>query len=83
MPCDQRADLVCTEDALCATAAPCLFVQLVVRGFLGDEHVVDVAFTKGGIGDLDEVGLVLQFFDGADAAVTHSCAEPADKLGDH
>ena len=50
----------------------CLFVELVVGGFLGDEHVVDMTFAQRRFSDLHEAGPGLQFFDCGDAAIAHS-----------
>src|SRR3990170_1841641 len=55
----------------------------VVRGFLGDHHVVRVALTEAGRGDLDEPAAGLQLLDGAGTAVAHGLAQPADELVQH
>src|SRR5689334_19154018 len=55
----------------------------VVRGFLGDHHVVDVALTGAGGGDPDQPGLGLQMPHGGAAAVAHPGAQAADELMDH
>src|SRR5262247_3582546 len=54
----------------------------VIRGFLRDDHVVDVRFFEAGGGDLHEARVALQFADRAAAGVTHSRAQPADELRD-
>src|SRR5437899_12621271 len=52
----------------------------VVGGFLGDDHVVDVALPQTGLGDLNEAGLLLHLGDGAATTVSHAGAQPADQL---
>src|SRR3990167_2060140 len=54
----------------------------VVGRFLGDLHVVDVAFTDTGSRDLDELCLVAHVFDGAATAVAHGSAQPTCHLVD-
>src|SRR2546427_6601184 len=44
----------------------------VVGGFLGDDHVVDVALPQTGLGDLNEAGLLLHLGDGAAPTVSHA-----------
>src|SRR2546422_8977205 len=55
----------------------------VVGGFLGDDHVVDVALPQTGLGDLNEAGLLLHLGDGAATTVPHPSAQPADQLVHH
>src|SRR5262245_41883787 len=56
-----------------------LFVYGIVRRFLRDEHIVHVALTKRGFGNLHEPGLGLKFFDRGHSAVAHSGAQPTNK----
>src|SRR5437870_10443875 len=60
-----------------------LNLRPVVGGFLGDDHVVDVALPQTGLGDPNEAGLLLHVGDGAAAAVPHAGAQPADQLVHH
>src|SRR2546427_12607912 len=55
----------------------------VVGGFLGDDHVVDVALPQTSLGDLNEAGLLLHLGDGAAPTVSHTGAQPADQLVHH
>src|SRR2546422_98627 len=55
----------------------------VVGGFLGDDHVVDVALPQTGLGDLNEAGLLLHLGDGAATTIPHAGAQPADQLVHH
>src|SRR5207245_9901019 len=55
----------------------------VVGGFLGDDHVVDVALAQTGLGDPNEAGLLLHPGDGAATTVPHAGAQPADQLVHH
>src|SRR5207245_10696557 len=55
----------------------------VVGGFLGDDHVVDVALAQTGLGDLNEAGLLLHLGDGAAPTVSHAGAHPTDPLVHH
>src|SRR6266705_2312190 len=55
----------------------------VVGGFLGDDHVVDVALPQTCLGDLNEAGLLLHLGDGAAPTVSHAGAQPADQLVHH
>ncbi|KAG1470924.1 hypothetical protein G6F57_011593 [Rhizopus arrhizus] len=54
----------------------------VVRRFLGDRHVVDVALTLAGAADLDELGLGAHVVDGGAAHVAHGGAQAAHQLVD-
>ena len=58
---------------------PVLFDPVVGR-FLGDDHIVDVAFFEAGLGDAYEAGFLLEFRDCAASAITHSRFEPSYKL---
>src|SRR6218665_2369762 len=60
---------------------PSLF-RPVVRRFLGDLHVVDVALTDACGSDLDELGLVLHVGNGGATAVAHARANAASHLED-
>ena len=44
----------------------------VVRGFLGDDYVVDVALAEACGGDPQEPGFLLEFADVAGAAIAHA-----------
>ena len=52
----------------------------VVRGFLGDDHVVDVGFAEAGGGDADELAELGEFGKRACADVAHAALEAADEL---
>ena len=52
----------------------------VVWRFLGDDYIVDVAFTKAGRGDADESALFRELRDVARAHVAHAALQPADEL---
>src|SRR5258708_35378563 len=52
----------------------------VIRGFLRDLHIVCMALFHTGIGDLDELRLLLERPDIFSATVTHTCPEAADIL---
>src|SRR5437870_13114910 len=52
----------------------------VVGGFLGDDHVVDVALPQTGLGDLHEASLLLHLGDGAAPAASHAAAQPPDHV---
>lgn len=52
----------------------------VVRRFLGNHHIVDVALAKPGSGDANETALFRQLGDVARAHVAHAALEPADQL---
>ena len=54
----------------------------VVGGFLGDGHIVRMAFHDPGIGDAHKIRL-LQGSDIGCAAVTHPCTQAADVLQHH
>src|SRR5262249_26477745 len=54
----------------------------VVRGFLRDLHVVDVALAQAGGGDADELRLGAQLLDVLAAAVPHPAAKAAHQLED-
>src|SRR2546430_17579665 len=53
----------------------------VVGGFLGDDHVVDVALPQTGLGDLNEAGLLLHLGDGAAPTLSHTGAHTPARLG--
>src|SRR5690348_9379676 len=59
-----------------------LSVDVVIRRFLRDLHVVDVGFAHARGGDLDEIGLGAHLVDGAAAGVAHARAEPSHELQD-
>src|SRR5438445_5529473 len=52
----------------------------VIRRFLRDLDVVCMAFFHAGIGDLDELGLLLHGLDIFCATITHPCAEASNVL---
>ena len=56
--------------------------QPVIRRFLGDDHVVDVAFAQPRGGDAQEAWLLLQFANVAAAAIAHARSQAADQLID-
>ena len=56
---------------------------MVVRGFSGDDHVVDVAFAEASVGDSDKSCFGLQLGDGGAAEVAHARFEATDELVDH
>src|SRR3989344_872733 len=60
----------------------CPLISAVVRRFLGDLHIVHVAFADTGGGDLDELGLVVHLFDRGATAVAHGGAHAARHLVD-
>jgi len=53
-------------------------LQSVVRRFLGDNHIVDVAFAQAGGAHPEELGFLVEFRDGRAAAVAHTGAQAAD-----
>src|SRR6186713_1778041 len=55
-------------------------ISPVVRRFLGDLHVVDMAFAYAGGRDFHELGLVAHVFDGGATAVTHAGPQAAGHL---
>src|SRR2546422_8910401 len=55
----------------------------VLGGFLGDDHVVDVALPQAGLGDLTEAGLLLHLREGAATTAPHAAAQPADAVVHH
>src|SRR5690606_34099582 len=55
----------------------------VVRRFLGDLHVVDVALALARAGDLHELRPGAHLLDGGTADVAHGGAQAADQLVDH
>src|SRR5512141_3513143 len=57
-------------------------VRPVVRRFLLDDHVVDVALLEAGRRDPDEARLHAQLGDRLAAEVAHAAAEAADELQD-
>ena len=52
----------------------------VIRRFLGDLHVVDMAFSNAGCGDFNKFGFVVHVLDRGTATVTHRCAYTARHL---
>src|SRR5690606_19687966 len=54
----------------------------VVRRFLGDLHVVDVALALAGAADLHELRLAAHVLDGGAADIAHGRAQAADQLVD-
>src|SRR5690606_36134104 len=52
----------------------------VVRRFLGDSHVVDVALKHTGVGNSHKFGLGAHFIHGGAAGVTHCCTQTANQL---
>src|SRR3972149_11979916 len=69
-----------------ASSAPTLLiadrslVQPVVRSFLRDDDVVDVALTQAGRGDADEAAVPAEFLDGVTAAISHAGSQPPPQL---
>ena len=59
-----------------------LVLDLVVRSFLGDDNVVDVAFTQAAGGDLHHLGLLVEFVQSGGAKVAHAGTQAADELVD-
>src|SRR6185295_17182612 len=57
-------------------------VHPVVRGFLGDLHVVHVRFAHAGGSDLDELGLRAHLLDGGASRIAHAGAQPPHQLVD-
>src|SRR6056297_1744340 len=57
-----------------------LFGRAVVRRFVGDHHVVGVAFGLARRGDADELAALLEFGDRPRADVAHARLHPADEL---
>src|SRR5260370_29987492 len=57
-----------------------MLLDAVIRRLLGDDHVVDVALTETSGGDAHEPGLLLEFFQVPDAAITPSASKPPDEL---
>ena len=55
-------------------------VHAVIRGFLGNIHVVRMRFLQTGVRDADESGSLLQLADILGAAVAHTAAQAAHKL---
>src|SRR5678816_3925421 len=55
----------------------------IIRRFLGDLHVVDVAFTGTRRRDAKQLRLPLQLGNRCTSAVAHSRTEPADELVNH
>src|SRR6185312_6607590 len=71
----------------CATWDPksrmrILSVDVVIRRFLRDLHVVHVGFAHARGGDLDEVGARAHFVHRAAAGVAHACPEAPHELQD-
>src|SRR5207249_862064 len=60
-----------------------LLLKAVVRRFLGDDDVVDVALLQAGGGDAHEARARLQLADAGGAAVAHPCAQAAYELLHH
>ena len=58
-------------------------LDAVVRGFFGDDDVVDVAFAEAGERYTQETGVVLQFSDRAATAVAHASAQASYELITH
>src|SRR3546814_18240349 len=54
-----------------------------MRGLTRDGDIMDVAFRKTRIGDLDEASSLLQILNGAGAGVAHRGLHAADKLMDY
>src|ERR1044072_8734368 len=52
----------------------------IVRCFLGDRDVVDMAFANAGIRDANERWTRAQLFDRAAAGIAHRCAQSAGEL---
>src|SRR5690348_14658770 len=59
-----------------------LSVDVVIRRFLRDLHVVDVGFAHARGGDLDEIRLRAHLVDGAAPGVAHARADSAHELQD-
>src|SRR3546814_12678757 len=55
----------------------------IIRGLTRDGDIMDVAFRKARIGDLDEASPLLQILNGAGACIAHRCLHAADKLMDY
>src|SRR6185295_17774481 len=58
-------------------------LKAVVRRFLGDDDVVDVALLQAGGGDAHEARAGLQLADAPGAAVAHARPQAAHELLDH
>ena len=57
--------------------------DVVVRGFAGDDHVVDVGFAQAGVGDADEARFLWSSSMVAQPQIAHAGAQAADELVDH
>ena len=57
---------------------PALLFHVVVRGFAGDDDVVNVGLAQAGVRDADKAGVFLEFFDGTAAQLAHAGAQSAD-----
>src|SRR5688572_13115844 len=66
----------------CQLPTPNLF-HSIIRGFLGDGHVVDVALAGAGGRDANELRAALELGDGRGAAIAHAGAQAADELMNH
>src|SRR3546814_26231 len=55
----------------------------IIRGLTRDGDIMDVAFRKARIGDLDEASSLLQILNGAGAGVAHRGLHAAAKLMDY
>src|SRR6059036_2203713 len=64
-------------------AAPAFLLKAVVRRFLGDDDVVDVALLEPGRGDAHETRPRLQLADAPGATVPHARPQPAHELLHH
>src|SRR6188768_3757770 len=58
-------------------------LRSVIRGFLRDGDVVDVALAEAGGGDANQLCLLLEPADAAAAAISHPGPQAADKLVHH
>src|SRR5438105_11370294 len=59
---------------------PSKLFQPVVRSFLGDDHVVNVAFAQARRGHAYKPGVLAKLRNRMASAVAHACAQPAYKL---
>src|SRR3546814_6838750 len=55
----------------------------IIRGLTRDGDIMDVAFRKARIGDLDEASPLLQILNGSGACIAHPCLHAPDKLMDY
>ena len=53
--------------------SPALLLNLIIGSFLGDDHIVNVAFFKTSRSNPDELGFGLEFLDAATATISHPC----------